>query len=63
LHLSVLCPTSLFLEIQLMLPVIDVLSFMWVATAAFAEHLGQNGPGYVPYLTRAFQPGSYGRSH
>jgi hypothetical protein len=62
LHLSVLCASNFFLGIQLMLSIIDVASFMWLSTAAYAEYIGEGNPAYIPYLTRAFQPDSCGHS-
>jgi hypothetical protein len=62
LHLSVLCASTFFLEIQLILSVLDVVSFMWLSTAAYAEYVGEGNPIYIPYLNRAFQPDSCGPS-
>jgi hypothetical protein len=45
-----------------MLSIIDVASFMWLSTAAYAEYIGEGNPAYIPYLTRAFQPDSCGHS-
>ena len=50
-----ICPfPGLLLGIQLILSIIDVVSFMWLATAAYAEHLGLGNPVFIPYLNRAF---------
>ena len=62
MYLSVLCSSSSFLGIQLILSIIDVVSFMWLSTAAYAEYIGEGNPAYVPYLNRAFQPDSCGHS-
>jgi hypothetical protein len=60
--MSVLCASGFFLGIQLILSIIDVVSFMWLATAAYAEYVGEGNPAYIPYLSRAFQPDSCGNS-
>lgn len=62
MHLSVLYASSFFLGIQLILSIIDVVSFMWLSTAAYAEYVGEGNPAYISFLTRAFQPDSCGHS-
>jgi hypothetical protein len=57
LHLFVFCTSSFFLGTQLILFIADVVSFMWLGTAAYTEYIGQGNPNpaYIPYLSRAFQ--------
>ena len=60
-----ICPfsaSSFFSGNQLTLSIIDVVSFMWLATAAYAEYIGEGNPAYIPYLSRALQPDSCGNS-
>jgi hypothetical protein len=45
-----------------MLSIIDVVSFLWLGTAAYAEYIGEGNPAFIPYLSRAFQPDSCGNS-
>jgi len=59
------CPffvSSFFLGIQLILSIIDVVSFMWLSTAAYAGYIGEGNPAFMPFLDRTFQPDSCGYS-
>ena len=57
LYLSVLDAHYVGLRLTLS---VDVVSFMWVATGAYAEHINAGIPGYPQFLNSAFQPHSCG---
>lgn len=59
-----ICPFSLFLALPgiLILSIIDIVSFMWLATAAYAAYVGEGNPNYIPFLPRTSQSDCCGHS-